>query len=602
MKLKLLFAVFLLIILSSNASALEELFDDYVYTLDTFQIDDDIFYVALANDNNVLELHKNEFDLYYIENGTCEYTTEHKYCFMGLFLDYNEYGRPIPNTMRWEPAIKVEIYSLKPELRIERTFEDEINKDDTAAITLEIENEGDKRITNIIFKELIPETATLRNRGDNMVYSNRELSWSWPILVPGDTLTISYTLAPTGYNDIELFNGTLSYIFEERPYTDEIEESTIEINSPIDFEAEIDNINVGLGEEFTYTSTIKNDDWNDRLNVNFKLSIPEYITLVQVPSFFHVSQNLEEEFSLLVGETKNIEIVMKSTYVDTYRIDQRVTSSIRDETFYNYETFEVNVTLPKPELILTSSKDEVFEGNTFTLVAKIKNSADIYFYDISGIIEGPVVGRPRPVQSSGIAPDSEKELFQEIIRAPGVKNVTEFNTTLKGSYRTPSGQFLDFETIIPITVKPASIAFNINKKLNNEKPLQGEEVTVTVKAKNIGQSFASISLVEEIPEPLEFISGLTSKTLSLNPDQEEEFYIYRIRVPLETEPGEYSLKTHLTYQDLYEITDEAVILVEKNMTEPDVDISFDNDDKKPVEKKKKNFFRKILDFFMDFFR
>ena len=119
-----------------------------------------------------------------------------------------------------------------------------------------------------------------------------------------------------------------------------------------------------------------------------------------------------------------------------------------------------------------------------------------------------------------------------------------------------------------------------------------------VKAKNIGQKTIIANLKEEIPHPLEVISGLTEKTLTMNSGDEEEFYTYKLRVPLETEEGIYSIKTILESEELSKVEELNLTiranetLIEKEVIEEIVE---------EVVEEKKGFFRSIMDFLLKIF-
>jgi signal transduction histidine kinase len=147
-------------------------------------------------------------------------------------------------------------------------------------------------------------------------------------------------------------------------------------------------------------------------------------------------------------------------------------------------------------------------------------------------------------------------------------------------------------------INPITTGLNIDKITIKQEFFTGEEITMIVKAKNIGQKTIIANLKEEIPHPLEVISGLTEKTLTMNSGDEEEFYTYKLRVPLETEEGIYSIKTILESEELSKVEELNLTiranetLIEKEVIEEIVE---------EVVEEKKGFFRSIMDFLLKIF-
>ncbi|MBC8501477.1 MAG: hypothetical protein ISS25_04455 [Nanoarchaeota archaeon] len=600
MNMKPILLILLLIISSINVLAFEKLFDEYVYTLDTFQVEDDIYYVLLANNEEVLVLHKNEFDVFYVYNGTCEDTPFYQYCFMGTKLDYNDYGRPIPNTLLWEPAIKVQIFSKKPSVTVSRSVDSEINRDGKATVTVTINNNGELDIRNLVFEEIVPGKAIIQYMDSSLQEVNNHISWSRGLLQTGDSVSFIYTLKPTSYDSIVLDNGTLAYEYEDSEFTEELSSTTIKINSPFSVQSLIDKLNVGVGETFTYKFTATNDDWDDRMSIDFNLTIPDDVEIVELPSELTESKNITHDFSLQPEESKTITIKMKSELERTYNIKISSVMTIRDEILEHDKNFSVNVTIPKLIPEITISKTEVFEGGPYTISAFMENPAEVSFYEISGMIMSPLF-ETKNIHFAVVDPGEKKRLFDESFKAAPVDEIETYNITFRGSYRSPNFQFFNYEEKTSIKIKPVTIGFDIQKSLSKTDVYPREEITVNVKVKNLGQKISIVSLEEEIQEPLEVISGLTQKTLTLDIGAEEEFYIYKLRVPLETVQGVYSLKTHLNHEDIVTKIEEVNITVRENKTEKPPEIEPEITEKEE-EKEKKGFFRGILDFFIGLFK
>ncbi|NQU98688.1 DUF11 domain-containing protein [Candidatus Woesearchaeota archaeon] len=600
MKLRGVVVLLFLIISSSNVLGFDNLFDDYVYTLDTFQVEDDIYYVGLANGEEVLILHKNEFEVFYVYNGTCEDTAYYQYCFMGTKLDYNDYGRPIPNTLIWEPAIKVQIFSKKPSVSITRSVDSEINRDGKALVTITIKNNGELVINNLEFEEIIPGTAFISVLPEGLTAQNNVITWTRPILTAGDSRSFIYNIKPNSYDSIKLENGTLTYEYEDSEFTEDSSSSTISINSPVSVSSSMSESEVGLEELFTYTLTVTNDDWDDAMSVDFNFVIPEEVTVEEVSSDLSKSRNIEHDFNLQPGESETFFVTMKSGFEGVHEFSPQIIMNIRDEVFTDDKKLNVTINLPKPTFELSLSRTEVFEGSPFTITATMTNPAEVSFYDMSGIVESTMF-ETRSANLVSIAPSETKKVFEEQIKGLSVDEDEIFDITFRGRYRSHNFQFFDFQDNASIKIKSVTVGFDISKSLSKTEVVPREEVTVTVGAKNLGQKISVIELKEELPSDFEVISGLTEKTLTMGVGADEEFYIYKVRISVDTEPGTYSLKTHLNYEGIVNQTEEATLRVKANLTGKTPDVSIDTGSDKEKEEKK-GFFGKIIDFFIGLFK
>ncbi|MFH1589092.1 MAG: hypothetical protein ABIB43_00815 [archaeon] len=590
--------ILLLIIGSSLVFGFDELFDDYVYSMDSFQLEDDIYHVQLADNEKSIIVHKNQ-ELYQVRNGTCADTAYYQYCFMGLELDYEDHGRPIPGTMGWEPAILFQVFSKKPDVEILRSHVSKINRDEKASVTVTITNEGKLNIYTLKYEELIPGTATIFSTGADVQNLANKITWSRPILVAGDSIVFVYQLKSTGYDEIILKNATLSYVYEDSSFTDKPSLTDIDIQSPFALTNKFDKKNADLEENFIYTFEIKNTDDEDTLNVELALTIPESLDIMQITQGFKKERNLIHTFKLAPTKTETLSITLQSKKAGNYSIQSKTTMNIRNEVIVEDKKHNITIDLQtlKPELKL--SKSEVYEGNYYTVSVYMENPAEIYFYDISGKLHGGHF-ETRDINLASINPKSTKELFSEAIKAIPVDEDTKYTLRVQGRYRTINNQYFNFDEEKELTIKPVTVGFDIKKTVSPSIVYPGQEVTVKVSVNNLGQKISIVSVEEEIPEVFGKVTGLSKKTITLGIGAEEEFYIYRITVPKDIEPGTYTLNSHLNYEDLV-IKDEPFdIVVKLNETTDDVS-NPDDSNPFPVKEEKKGFFGRIIQFFKDFF-
>ncbi|MFC2136293.1 hypothetical protein ACFLTH_16880 [Bacteroidota bacterium] len=599
MKRGVLFVLFL-IICSSSVIAFDNIYSGYVYTLDTFTVEDDIFYVTLANNDEVLVLHKNDDELFFVYNGTCEDTAYYQYCFMGTKLDYDDYGRQIPNTYRWEPALKVEIYSKKPSITVTRTVDSEINMGDKTIVKVTVTNNGELQTDNLVFRETLPENVVVNTFDSQFItVSGSELEWNYPSLLKDKSVYFIYTLIPKNYSNIVLSEGVLNYTYEDSDFGLKTTTSTIVINSPFSKTSSVNKNNVGVGEEFIYSYKITNEDWDDKLDVEYSFKKPENVEIVDVALGFQEEDFDLYTFKLSPSESEEFTITMKSAFVGNHSIEENTKLFIRNDVYEERKEHNVSVTLPLmiPELKL--SKTEVFEGGPYTVYVYMENTAEVSFYEISGTLSSDLFGTQN-INQPIIGANDKIKLFEKSLSAVPVDENTNYDINLRGNYKSQSQQIFSYAEFQSITVKSVTIGFDIIKTANKQDVYPGENITVSVSVKNLGQSISVIKLKENISEPLRVISGLTEKTLTLDIGAEEEFYIYKVIVPVGTKAGTYNLRTDLDYgSGIVSETENLIITVRQPEVEETEDAIVEENQE---EENKVGWFRGILNFFEEIFK
>ncbi|MBU1202369.1 MAG: hypothetical protein KJ583_06630 [Nanoarchaeota archaeon] len=604
--------LFIIIILcSSSVLAFDRIFNNYVYVLDTFKVESDVFFVkGLNNDGLSLVLQKNNDELFFIKNGTCEDTDYYQYCFYDTKLDYMNYGRPIPDTMSWEPAIKVEVYSKKPSVKVSRSVQSEINKDQKTIVTVTIDNGAGKLdLSNLSFQEFIPNNTSLSSLSPGMTYKDGFVNWSGKFLKSGSSTSFSYSLEPKSYESIVLSNGTLYYSYKNSTYSVKSSSSTIKINSPFSFTSTISKSKPSIDEVFTATFTVKNKDWNDNMQVELNFLIPQSITVTSVSGNLERSNNIKKSFSLSQGKTETFTISMKSGLENNYSIKINTVMKIRDDVVNNTNFLNASVLVPKMVPEISTSKTEISDDSDFKVTAYITNPSNIYYRDISGVVQ--ISGyETRKVSIDVIKPGEKVKLFEDLFKPEKVEKKTTLNLTLMGSYRTPAFQQVFFEKTAKIFVVPTTISFNIVKTASKKDVYPGDNITITVKVKNTGQKKSLIFVNESIPFPFELSGGLTSKNISLSSNEEKEFYIYKLNIPDNTTLGTYNLTTILDYKEgNFSKTSDLSIVVKSTVVEDkkkdEVNTAKNNTAatvKKKTPEKKKNIIDIIVNFFVGIFR
>ncbi len=566
----------ILILASFQVSAFDKIFDDHIYTLDTFEVDGDLFYVTLANGNDVLVVRKNQNEVFTIEDDSCEDTAFYKYCYNGTSLNYVDYGRPIPNTLDWEPAIHFQIYSKTPTVTVSRVIDDStINVNDKSRIRVLIVNSGQLDIINLDFAEILPENAEVFSLGSGLQRYGNKIYWTSSRLKAGQTVELFYSLSPESYEEIVLNNATLMFEYEGEEFKKDAGSNTISINMPYTFSWSITNSELGVDEKSIFKFNVKNNDWNDNLKVSFNFEADKGLKLLEVPFELDGSDNIYyETFTLRPDESKDFSIELMSNWEGKYVIKSDATMNIRDEVYHETKEYNLSVTLPDLIYDLSSTKSSVLEGNPYTITLSIENPANIPFIEVVANVQSSLF-EDKSLTWGIITPGDKVTLLEEVFRAPNVKNNTKYNIRLNGLYKT----------------------------VNNANPVAGEEIQISVGVENIGEKPGTVTLEELIPEDFELVAGLTNRVLQLSVGQELNFYTYRLKIPLEIMPGVYTIKTLLKHEtgDNYRYLNITVNSPEMEQ-EVAVDLGLGNSATQNTSKKEsKGFFSTIVNFFKDLF-
>ncbi|MBU1029626.1 MAG: hypothetical protein ABIC91_00160 [Nanoarchaeota archaeon] len=548
MKKEVYIIVLIIILMSTSVSAFEKLYDKYVYEGDTFTVEQDVYYSALTIDKRTLILHKNT-ELFFIKNGTCEETTYYQYCFMGLKLDIPTYGRWNQERFAWDSAIKVEIYSKKPSLEVTRTIsETKVDLGEKAKISIEIKNNGKLRIDNIFFQEVIPKGVEIvSQRYDYLELKDRTFVWKG-YLYPNETISFSYSVKTISYNKTEFSSATVSYHYEELDYTKGLSKLTLEVDSPYTYSEEFKPADLNWGETMTYTMTVKNTDEKDRLNLDFNLQIPKDFEIISYPLYLSRSSSFHHTESLKPGESFSMTFKFKSSYAGVFQSVVKNALTIRDEVYEKNKVYIMTIRAPelKPSIVL--SKKEVLEGGPYTVFAYIENPSGVNYYDVKGVLKSDLFGE-REISLGIISPNKKGKLIEEQLRAIPVDKETIFNISFEGSYRTHLYQSFDFSTSTVLKVKPVQTGFNIRREVSPKEVKAGEEVTIKVFAENLGQSYTPVVISDSFPANMIISGGKSEKSLTLNPGQEQEVYIYKIQIPVDTQE-DFIVTTTLNYENL----------------------------------------------------
>ncbi len=596
--------LFLLVVLSSSVFAFDEIYDNYVYTVDSFELEDSIFYVSyLSPAEDKIIFVKDSGEMYWIKNGSCQETEFYQYCFYGTKLDYYDYGRLMPNSIYWESAIHIVINSKKPSVSISRTFPTEINKDEDALVRLTITNNGELAVSNLVITEPIPSNAVVSMAQADI--SGNTLTKTYEYIAPGKVVSFIYRLEPLDYDRINFGLAEANYIYEDSSFVAKTTKDHIKINMPYSSTSSLDKSSVDVNGEFTYTYSVTNEDWSDSLYVDFELLTPRAFEILSVTRTLDRANIIRKSFHIKPGETESFAVTMKSFKEKTFTIYENTHYTIHEDELDNHKNFSISVSASDLKSTLTISKTEVIEGESFLVTAQLANPSKTDYLDISGVINITGFGEFNftvPYIDSGAKIEFFKQLF-DVVEVDDPYTVT---VSLDGNYSSHDGLPVLLSNSKNLAVKPFIEDLIITKTFSTSNAFLGDIVTVSVKAKNPTNRPLTFRFEDEY-EPLAIDSGISSRDIVIESGDELNIYTYKLIVPSITKSGIYTMVTkvylenspfkinnyNITIGDPVEITDDVII-----------EDSDDVDDVVVVEKKSglKAFIDDIVDFVVNIFK
>ncbi len=598
---KLIFFILISILLISTVSGFEEIFNEYVYETDTFQVGDDLYYGALTIDQKTLILHKNTDEVFFIRNASCEETDYNKYCYDGTKIDLPAYGRWNQENFDIDPAVKVKIYSKEPAVTISRSIStSEVSYSGKAVITVSFENTGELAVSNVIFKEILPSNVDiLSNPTGNVQLIGRTFKWEG-VLFPGDSKSFSYTLRLHGYETATFNNASFSYKYETLEYSPGLSSFSVTVKTPFTYTESLTPTELSWGETMTYEVTATNNDASSIMNFDFALDIPEDFTITGYPIAFFKTHNFRHRETIAPGKSFSMSFKFKSDYAGEFNILANNTLSLRDEVYPQYKEYNVTITIPKLTPSLVLSRESVNEGGPYTVYAYMENTNEVEYLNVKGSVSSALFGKKHFILGN-IASGKKNLLFTEQFKALPVDADKEFDIVFSGTYQTKNFQTFSFSETKKITVKPVTTGFTITQDISPRTVTAGDEVTVKVFVKNMGASQAYVEVKDDYPSFMEFKGGKTDKSLTLAPNQEEEFYIYKFQVPVDLDDGDFIIKTSLDYEGLVTQESNSTIIINRKVAEEVVEVVADEVVDEVITEEKVGFFKKIGNFFKSLF-
>lgn len=595
MKKLILLILFLNLLPAVTASTL---LDDWVDDYETFKAGDHYFYVEYIESTQSLVFKMDNMGGI-MSMGECETKENIKYC----YEDVNY------------PQIKVKITSLEPDITIERTFSTTSpNLNEEITVTVTLKNEGDKRASNIKYKDTYPTAIKVSSGGNTKTWEG--------YLNIGEEETFKYTLKA---EEIISFDSTatLSYKFNGNEKTKKSSTETIDVQKLYSITQKISTEAADKNEIITYNLTITNKDESKRLTIeNLEITLPSKIDLVKAPSELKKQDNkLTFKGEIEKKQSKTLTIKIKSSRAGKFTINTIAELRIAS-TNYKEElekTFNVGLSYILPILNVT---DKVKSSSSYAIYIAVKNYGKDEIKNVSIKVESDLFNDIE--EKKNIAAGTTIKILDKTLTAPYTEKDEKHNIKIYGSYLSSSGRTYQFEKSAPLTVTAASKIIQIIKEFNKKEFYPGDEIKVTIKIKNLkNQIINNIDVSDIFPKEIRssLLGDVTGNLEELKPNEEKKLYSYSVTVPENYKEDEIEFKTILNAKIDGELTilkkiDKIKILKgekpeeseeeqETTINETGVqeeEINETEEEPKEIKETQENFFKRIINWIKNLFK
>ena len=581
-----LFMLFALVPVFSSAATL---FDDWVEDQQTIEVGGHTFFVQYIESRAKAILKMDNIGGM-LDIGECESRENLEYCFEDVEF----------------PSIKILIRSMEPDISISRAFSTaspRLGEEITVSVVLK--NNGNKLATNIKYTDIFPkEFLVIASSG-----------WEGK-LSAGEEIAFSYRLKPL---ETVAFNSTakISYYFDGQTKTKESSAQLITIKPPYELTSAISSESAEKNEVITFNLTIENPS-EDVLEIkSLKITAPR-LNIVGFSSKLKQAENeLSYSGTLKKNEKLHLYTKVKSSRVGKYSVISKAELSSRGKAFA--EETEKNFSIGLSDIVpyIKLSSDSVKSKSPYEVNISIKNFGKNQIKNVNVNIESDLFGNAKDKKT--ISPNQELSVMKKRSTSPNLEQEKTYAIKISGSYVSDSGRTFAFGAAKSLKVVPAEKLIEITRELSKESFKKGDQITITVKLKNIQTKQISDIIVSDI-FPVEIRKSLqgdvTADIPSLGPGEEKQAYSYTLTIPANYTKSDIGFKTNVNAKlnnELYILEKEDKVMLggqampaqekPENITKKE---ESQNKTQKPSktagkEQTKKGIFTKIADFFKSLF-
>ncbi len=484
--------------------------------------------LAIGEDRILIKLHE------------CEDYQDRQYCVDKATAGYDdETGQGMSET-------DIRVLEFGPDVTIDRDISDTtplIGQEVTVDVT--ITNKGTERATSINYKDRYPPEVTISGPSINRALNQAEWAGS---LDPEKSHTFSYTLK---FKDFITYQSKaeVSYPHKDKIVNKYSSSVNFTVQKPYDFSTNLSTGSAGLGEEITYTATIKNEG-TENLNSDLNIIVPEGAIVVSrgsdlkgtAPTLTYSSDDVD---LLKPGDTKTLEFTFKETKKGLHEIKSKASFKTMSNTFSEEktDTFTAGVSDIVASVNITPST--VKAGGEFMAEVKVTNRGSKTITVDSIDFESDLTSR-RGWRSITLEPGKSHYALNKIMYAPLTNEEQEYLFNISGWYLNSKGMRFDFSKTGMMTIEPFEKILDIKEDHHLINETAGQKyINITVRIKNIKDyELTDLNIVDSIPKGSKQVSGQRDlEREKLEPGEEILAYSYVVRLPKGFEETKFDI-TH----------------------------------------------------------
>ncbi|MBN1377193.1 hypothetical protein JW949_02565 [Candidatus Woesearchaeota archaeon] len=602
-----------------NADTTTKIHDGWHLSGESFQVDDTIHtvtgWVSESTDSEYnytdIRINMENKTTPFIEKYSCYSEALYKYCFDNL--SWYEHGSRInPVTNKWEPAIRVIIYELKPNIKITREIEKaKLNNEEKTKVTITLENTGEKDASDLIYREEIPtDIFTFKSSSEGSL-KGRIIEASFDDLKKDNTKSFYYSIEAKDYGKAKL-KGNITYKYEGIKKELSSKAQDIEVVSPYKLEIKATPSKTNIDKLITYSFELENKDPSEDLNFSLEVYLPDYFNVKSKATSLEYlsSKHLYHSSKIKSGQKTTLEINGQVPYTGDYIIESFVDMNIFDEEMKE----EVNKTIiittnditPKIDLYKKTLKSNDKMNLYFSI--SNKDTANTY-YDINYNIYSDFFDEGYSLDY--LLPGKEQVEHIEIT-APEVSEEIVYVIKLEGDYRTKNNEDKTFYTEKKITVKPLNKSFSIKQEISRKTVPTGGTIIIQATIENLlDTNLNNVKVRDEFDSSVVLVQGSYENTLNLGKKEKQDAYLYKIKVPENFTKRAFNITTILDYEasgKVYVLTRSTEIKVtnvtdvqDEGQGKEDKDSSSGKEGDSINEGNKKGFIAEVISAIVDFF-
>ncbi|MBN1275379.1 hypothetical protein JXA12_03735 [Candidatus Woesearchaeota archaeon] len=492
---------------------------------------------------------------YYLSEELCETSGLLRFCVVNVSLDPEKGARADESGHYWY-GTRIKIYEEEADaavLELTRTIVGgtTLHYADEQKVTVTLKNTGTKSAEDVRFEEVVGECLAI-TRVDGLTRIGRRLSADIPILYADRQETLSYWVRPDAYCNESWLNATATYDSPEPETLEDDQKVTIPWPYKASFTISDDEVGLGVRSDFTFT--IENEEEAD-IDVAFSLIHPLNVIATDPSGLQEVTKNrLAYEESIRPGGKVTLTARLSSANAYVYDLIGLLKVTVKGVEFAETFTEELRVNADgktsyndvEPNLLL--NKETMRSGETLTIGVYLKNTDDKYrLYRVDGWVGSAFFNESFSIPSLS-ASENVNVLFKTYY-PPEVHLPTTYLVEVKGTYDTPEGFTYPFHEKSEVLILPENMSVVLTQQTDKKELLRGEELTVTIKAKNLADSGYNQVRVEDSYDPdLELTFGKDKGDVYLYGGEEVQVYVYKLRVPFGYYKGNFTVTSTLAAQ------------------------------------------------------